>query len=287
MLIANPIYDTAFKRMMENEKVAKFFISTLLGETIESVEVRPQEFTHNIELLGVGIFRLDFIATIKTSEGEYKKVLIEVQKARNLIDVMRFRNYLAEQYKKKDTINNQEMVLPITTIYVLAFKLPGIEAACIKVERKYKDLVDNTYIEQKSAFVEQLTHDSFVVQAERITGRYQTRLDKLLAVFEQANFATDTHTTKDFNHTPDEEEIKLITDILHHAGTDPVERKKIENEQEAYRTLDAMFEKERRSLEEKLYEKIKEIDEKDKALQEMAAELEALKRRLGGQQQQI
>ncbi len=28
MVIANPIYDVVFKRMMENERVAKFFIGT-------------------------------------------------------------------------------------------------------------------------------------------------------------------------------------------------------------------------------------------------------------------
>ena len=83
MLIANPIYDTVFKRMMENERVAKFFISTLLEQTIEAIEVKPQEFTYTDELAGLAVFRLDFIATIKTETGEYKKVLIEIQKAKN------------------------------------------------------------------------------------------------------------------------------------------------------------------------------------------------------------
>ncbi|PDS26643.1 hypothetical protein B0A77_01760, partial [Flavobacterium branchiophilum] len=45
MIIANPIYDVVFKRMMENERVAKFFIGTLLDQTIESIEVKQQEFT--------------------------------------------------------------------------------------------------------------------------------------------------------------------------------------------------------------------------------------------------
>jgi hypothetical protein len=66
MIIANPIYDVVFKRMMENEKVAKFFIGTLLEQTIETVTVRPQEFTYTDELAGLAVFRLDFIATIKT-----------------------------------------------------------------------------------------------------------------------------------------------------------------------------------------------------------------------------
>jgi hypothetical protein len=65
MVIANPIYDVVFKRMMENEKVAKFFIGTLLEQTIDAVTVKPQEFTYTDELAGLAVFRLYFIATIK------------------------------------------------------------------------------------------------------------------------------------------------------------------------------------------------------------------------------
>ena len=108
MVIANPIYDVVFKRMMENEKVAKFFIGTLLEQTIETVQIKPQEFTFTDELAGISVFRLDFIATIKTDKGEFKKILIEIQKAKNQIDLMRFRNYLAEQYKKEDIVNRGE-----------------------------------------------------------------------------------------------------------------------------------------------------------------------------------
>jgi hypothetical protein len=78
MVIANPIYDVVFKRMMENESVAKFFIGTLLEEAIESVEVKPQEFTYTDELAGLAVFRLDFVATIKTATGALKKILIEI-----------------------------------------------------------------------------------------------------------------------------------------------------------------------------------------------------------------
>jgi len=34
MIIANPIYDVVFKMLMENEKVAKFFIGTFLEQNI-------------------------------------------------------------------------------------------------------------------------------------------------------------------------------------------------------------------------------------------------------------
>jgi hypothetical protein len=70
---------------------------------------------------------------------------------------MRFRNYLGEQYKREDIINNEKHILPITTIYILGFNLPEIETACIKVERNYKDLIARKIINRKCDFVERLT----------------------------------------------------------------------------------------------------------------------------------
>ncbi len=268
MVIANPIYDVVFKRMMENERVAKFFIGTLLGQVIENVEVKPQEFTYTDELAGLAVFRLDFIATIQTETGEHKKVLVEIQKAKNQIDLMRFRNYLAEQYKKEEFVNNQKTILPITTIYILGFKLPEIETPCIKVERNYKDLVKNKIIDKKSDFVEKLTHDSFIVQVDRITNSYSTKLEKLLSIFEQQHFIDDKKITKEFTHELDSEDIKVTTDILHFAGTNPEERKKIETEQEAWRTVNAMFEDKEKELMAVINEKDKALDEKDKAIDE-------------------
>ena len=298
MVIANPIYDVVFKKMMENERVAKFFIGTLLEQVIETVEVKPQEFTYVDELAGLSVFRLDFVATIKTETGEYKKVLIEIQKAKKQIDLMRFRNYLAEQYKRKDKINDESVVLPITTIYILGFKLPEIESSCIKVERNYKDLIEKRIIDTKSEFVEKLTHDSFIVQVERISDRYQTKLDKLLSVFEQTNFIDDSRIIKQYNHDGDDEDVKIITDILHYSGIDPIEKKKIEIEQEAWRTVEAMTEdivkalnESKKALTEKdqalteknqaLTEKDKALTEKDKALTEKDKLIEELMRKLG------
>lgn len=266
---------------MENERVAKFFIGTLLEQQIETVEVKPQEFTYTDQLAGLAVFRLDFIATIKTETGEYKKVLIEIQKAKNQIDLMRFRRYLGEQYKKEDKVNSENHALPITTIYILGFTLPEIETACIRVERNYKDLINKTVIEKKSDFVEKLTHDSYIVQVDRITDRYQTSLDKLLSVFEQSNFVDDRKITKQFSHPTDNEEVKIMTDILHHSGTNPEERKRIEDEQEAWRTVNAMFADKEKELRKALDEKDKALDEKDKVLDEMARQLAALKRKLG------
>jgi hypothetical protein len=291
MVIANPIYDVVFKRMMENDRVAKFFLSTLLDTAIDAIVVKPQEFTYTNQLAGLAVFRLDFIATIKTETGELKKVLIEIQKANNRIDLMRFRNYLAEQYKMVDTVSNEKLILPITTIYILGFTLPDIETPCIKVEKNYRDLVNNVIIEKKSDFVEKLTHDSYIVQVERITDRYQTRLDKLLSIFEQRHFTDETKVVKEFKHQLDNEDVEHTTAILHFAGTNPEERKKIEIEQEAWRTVNAMFEDKEKELlqalqdkDKALGEKDKALADKDKALAEMLLQIEDLQRKLGNNQ---
>ena len=284
MVIANPIYDVVFKRLMEDNRIAKFFIGTLLEQTIESVEVKPQEFTYTDELAGLAVFRLDFLATIKTDTGELRKILIEIQKAKNQIDLMRFRNYLGEQYKKEDIVADKKgferrTALPITTIYILGFKLPEIETSCLKIDRNHQDLVNRQIIYTKSDFVEKLTHDCYIVQVGRITDRYQTRLDKLLSVFEQTNFIDNSKIIKEFNHDTDIEEVKIITDILHYSGTDPIEKKKIETEQEAWRTVDALTS----DLREKSEKLIQELNDSKKALTEKDLMIEELKRRLDKQ----
>ena len=290
MVIANPIYDVVFKFLMEDERTAKFFIGTLLEETIEQVTVKPQEYTYTDQLAGLAVFRLDFIATIQTQSGELKKVLVEIQKAKNSIDLMRFRNYLGEQYKKEDDVEGQKISLPIVTIYLLGFNLPEIETPVLRVNRQYIDLISHEIINKKSDFIEKLTHDCFVVQLGRIQGKVQTKLDKLLSIFEQ-NYFVETNTVKEYNYQIDNEDIKRMVDKLHYVGTEPKEKKKIEDEKEAWRTLDALTgglkektEKLIKQLEDKdraLEDKDKALENKDKALEDKDKLIEELKRRLG------
>ena len=90
----------------------------------------------------------------------------------------------------------------------------------------------------------------------------------LFRSFEQQHFIDDKKITKEFNHELDSEDIKITTEILHFSGTNPEERKKIETEQEAWRTVNAMFEDKEKELMTLISDKDKAIDEKDKALDE-------------------
>ena len=103
MLIANPIYDTVFKYLMEDSRVARLIISTIIDAEIDELVFTPRERTAHIPSLGVTVFRLDFSAVIRTVEGERRNVLIELQKADGGDDVRRFRRYLAENYYDRST----------------------------------------------------------------------------------------------------------------------------------------------------------------------------------------
>lgn len=46
--IANPIYDSVFKFLMEDNRVALTLLSALLKKKVLKVEVRPHEFTDNV-----------------------------------------------------------------------------------------------------------------------------------------------------------------------------------------------------------------------------------------------
>ncbi|MDR1022688.1 MAG: hypothetical protein LBL94_05390, partial [Prevotellaceae bacterium] len=49
MHIANPIYDVAFKFMMEDNKVAKAFLSAIIQEEVVELDFASQEHTIRIK----------------------------------------------------------------------------------------------------------------------------------------------------------------------------------------------------------------------------------------------
>ncbi|MDR0700749.1 MAG: hypothetical protein LBG28_16255 [Tannerella sp.] len=320
IIIANPIYDTVFKRLMENLRIVKFFISTILGQQVTAVDVLPQEFTHKKKnddkvddatkkedkTVPYSIYRVDFMATVLTKEGEYRKVLIEVQKSLGTIDVHRFRKYLGEQYAKRDTVIidniNRELMLPITTIYILGDKLAEIKCSCLKVGRIYTDMLTNETVTGRDDFIEKLTHDSYIIQAGRITdNRYITNLEKLISIFEQKYFLKEgSEAIKEYWYqpAPNDEEMILITNTLHEMGVNPEERKQIENEAEYIRTIDDIYgvkireqaialEESKNALEESkkaLEESKKALEEKDKKLEEQAKKIAEMERFLRNKQ---
>ena len=117
MRIANPMYDAAFKYLMDDDASARLLVGAVLGEEVESLQPLPQERAvrepdpapgepPSGELLTVR--RVDFAATVRTASGDRLRVLVEVQKARFTDEVMRFREYLGRHYADRENYDDRD-----------------------------------------------------------------------------------------------------------------------------------------------------------------------------------
>ncbi|MDZ7878986.1 MAG: hypothetical protein U5L45_14990 [Saprospiraceae bacterium] len=281
MIIVNPIYDVVFKYLLEDIDIARGLLSTIIGEEIEELTVQPQEMSiRKIQTQEViRIIRLDFKATIKTVTNEKKIVLIELQKARKLFDIMRFREYLAENYKKGEELVNEKgeteiNPLPIITIYFLGFKLDYLTTAVIKVNRVYTDAETGKPIEnaQKEPFIENLTHDSYTIQIPFLGNEVRTTLQKVLRVFNQKFKIKDDKHKLDFQENTDNSLVQKILDRLNRAVTSEEILKEMDAEDEVDR-LFGKIELQLDQAKQELKGKEKELKDKDKKLKGKEKEL--------------
>ena len=198
--IANPIYDGVFKYLLDDNRIAKLFLSALIGSEITELSFRPTEIRSDLAKHSITIFRIDFAATLRTEDGRDKMVLIEIQKAKLAEDILRFRRYLGSQYSSPDNFVLREhppeskVPLEIFTIYFLGHKLDHTEEPVVWVRRGLYGAGGNPQqaIEgMREEFIDALTHDSIVVQIPYLKKRRRTELEKLLAVFDQSQKLTD------------------------------------------------------------------------------------------------
>ena len=284
MLIANPIFDTVFKYLMEDLPSAKLFLSTVIGENIEELQFSPQERTGRVASLGVTVFRLDFCAVISTPKGGRRQVLIELQKSNSGFDIRRFRRYLAENYheaspsevsgKTKAERDRDNPVLPILSIYLLGFPLTELKGhSALRIRRQYEDAVTGEVLEVRDDFIEKLTHDCFVLQLSEIHRRRRNKLERLLSIFEQMNIQANQHLKEYSELVP--EEFALLVERLSQAALDEKLMREIEMEKEI---MNSWLDQEK-ALELKVAEANRQKEEECR-LKEEALEKEKEERRL-------
>ena len=276
MLIANPIYDSVFKYLLEDKRVAKRLLSILTGEEIIEIENRSNEQTFRSEATILTVFRLDFVAVILTKTGERKKIIIELQKAKQPIDILRFRRYLGKQYMQQEMVNGVLEDLPIVVIYFLGFKL-NVQHSVLKVNRVYHDAVSGQIIEQKDDFIEKLTHNGIVVQIPCLPPRAQNKLEKVLSVFNQKWVKDeDNNWIMNFPGGNDDEDLNLIVERLHAAAEDEEVQELIEAEEEFERSIERFVREKEMLVEQK--EQI--IEQKDQVIEQKDQQIEELKKLL-------
>ncbi len=194
MTIANPIYDTVFKYLMEDERIARTILSALLKEDIVKVEVRPHEYANGQKEV-LSIFRIDFGATVRKPSGEEQLILIELQKTWLPTETLRFRQYLGVHYQNPKNIvsdSPDRHALPMVAVYLLGHTVGEIEAPVIYVRHQALDYDEKPLTRGiPNRFVDSLNHDSIIVQIPRLHGRINNRLDKVLSIFDQSNVCRD------------------------------------------------------------------------------------------------
>ena len=285
MRIANPIYDAVFKYLLEDIEIAKGIIGRIIGEEIVELYFRPEELKTKSEKYLVVILRIDFKAIIKTKEGEYKKVLIEIQKGKEDDDILRFRTYLGENYKGKDNIKTEkgeeEQPLPIVSIYFLGFPLQNINSLAVKVGRTYTDIINEEEIVKKNDFIERLTHDGYFIQLRKLDqikdiDKYSKRaLLRVLNIFNQSYRLTNDRRLLEISEIELDKDplLRKMIERLRKAAVDTDILKRIEIEEQVEGRIEKQLRKVAK-LEEVLEEKDKVLEEKDKVLEEKDKVLE-------------
>jgi len=268
LYIANPLYDTVFKFMMEDLDVAKRFIGIIINKNIVDIQLLPQEKTLQKEELPIRIQRLDFVAQIKEQGGSISKVLIEIQKSNKSYhaDLLRFRGYLAKHYQSDD--------LPIITIYILGFMLEDLPCDVTHIDREYKDAIRRKIIPHQSEFGEKVTHDCYIIQVPRLKLVLRSKLSQLLEIFNQEYRVSKDKTGSkvlQIKAIPKDKDVVKVLSRLEKANADEKVREKLEDEEYLEMVYEEMYgEKDREILDLKnvIEEKELELQEKDLILQE-------------------
>jgi hypothetical protein len=289
--IANPIYDIVFKYMMEDNAVAKLLLSSIIGSEVTYLDPRPQEYSETdvSAIMGIyaKVYRLDFAARIETADGS-KLILIEIQKATDWNDIMRFRSYLGKQYSnpnniikiKKDKDKDEEIIaLPIYTLYFLDTDA-GIDGIpVVEVNTELRDVATGKIIKARSQFIESLYHRGWIVQVKHLKEPRRTELEQLLSIFDQSKYTTNIHILnikeEDFS-----EKYRPLIRRLKKAASNPKIQKQMEDEDLIANQIRECILKGTKEIRYALAQKEEELAEKDNALTEQAKENAELRRLL-------
>ena len=244
--VANPIYDSVFKYIMEDERIAKTILSALLKKEVVHVTVRPHEYS-NTTRDTLSMFRIDFAATVREKEGNEIKdriVLIELQKTWLNTETLRFRQYLGAQYNNKNNIREADekgFAYPMVAVYLLGHKVGNIKEPIVYVNHDVFDYNGNVVAEGNAEpFVESLTHNSIIVQIPRLQGNVNNRLEKVLSVFDQTNVEGDTQQVLkiDEDKYADDNDMMYVLHKLTAAAANSEMRQDMNVEDEFYKAIE-------------------------------------------------
>jgi hypothetical protein len=241
--IANPIYDVVFKYLMADERIARTILSALLQKEVLSVEVRPQEFV-NDKNADITMLRIDFGATVVEADGSQQLTLIELQKTWLETETLRFRRYLATQYESPRNMmlgERREYALPMVAVYLLGHRIGDVEEPVLYVHHEVRDYNGDPVVKGlPNPFIDSLTHDSIIVQIPLLHGRVNTRLERVLSIFDQSHKNRDDQRLMSLDDRTymDDPDMQFILHRLSSAASDPDVRRDMSIEEEFFSAID-------------------------------------------------
>lgn len=278
--VANPIYDSVFKYIMEDERIAKTMLSALLKKEVVHVTVRPHEYS-NTTRDTLSMFRIDFAATVREREGNEIKdriVLIELQKTWLNTETLRFRQYLGAQYSNKNNIREAEdkgFAYPMVAVYLLGHRVGNIKEPIVYVNHDVFDYNGNVVEDGNiEPFVESLTHNSIIVQIPLLHGNVNNRLEKVLSVFDQTLVDGDTQQVLkiDEDKFADDNDMLYVLHKLTAAAANSEMRQDMNVEDEYYKAIE---------------DRDTAIMQRDKMLRERDCKMAQMDERLSQQSEQL
>ena len=279
--IANPIYDSVFKYLMEDERIAKTLLSALLKKEVVAVEMRRNEYTNGVRD-NISMFRIDFGAHVKEPDGTIRLVLIELQKTWLETETLRFRQYLGAQYSNPENVpseNNKDgYAIPMVAIYLLGHRVGDINVPVLYVKHKAYDYDGNVVTDGiPDPFVESLIHDSIIVQIPLLHGQVNNRLEKVLSVFDQSQKNGSDRHVLNVNDTPfdDDDEMQYLLRRLLMAAANAQLRQEMNVEDEYFKALEdrdtALMIKDK-----KLAEQAEQLEQNKSELEQNKAQLKTM-----------
>ena len=282
--VANPIYDSVFKYLMEDERIAKTILSALLKKEVVSVKMRPHEYV-NTTRDTLSMFRIDFAANVREDDGNEHLILVELQKTWLDTETLRFRQYLGAQYSSKENIQEdckKGYAIPMVAVYLLGHRVGDIKEPVIYVNHKLYDYNGNEVTKGiPDPFVDSLVHNSIIVQIPLLRGRINNYLEKVLSVFDQSQmYADETQLlTIDEARYEDDADMMYILHRLTAAAADPMMRQDMNVEDEYFSTIE--------DLDTQVMKQKKQLAEQKSQLAEQKSQLDENKKQLDESQRQL
>ena len=283
--VANPIYDSVFKYLMEDERIARTILSALLKKEVVEVQIRRNEYTNGFRD-NISMFRIDFGARIREDDGSLRLILIELQKTWLDTETLRFRQYLGAQYANKENMVHEEMRppygIPMVAVYILGHRVGNINVPVLYVNHKSYDY-DGHEVTQglPDPFVDSLVHDSIIVQIPLLHGQINNRLYKVLSVFDQTNKEKDNRQLVELDEAnyQDDADMQYILHRLIMASGDAQLRQDMNVEDEYFQAIE--------DRDTAIMSRDKMIKEKDQQISQQNQQLSQKDQQLSQKDQQL